>query len=84
MYVTLKRHYSTYHTQNAASRLDRFYIDKGLLPDLRSDDVCPVEFSNHCGYIISIRMPKIGIPFGRGLWKINNSVLEDAELSEQK
>ena len=41
---------------------------------LRSCDIVPCPFSDHCALLLSSSIPDV-IPPGHGLWKLNTSIL---------
>ena len=46
-----------------------------------SCDIVPFPFSDHCPVLFSFSIPDV-IPPGPGLWKLNISILQDAEYSK--
>ncbi|KAJ4427747.1 hypothetical protein ANN_25400 [Periplaneta americana] len=57
-------------------------MTQNLKSNLRGTDICPVAFSDHCGYIITLRIPRLPTPFGRGIWKLNTSILKEEDFKE--
>ena len=62
---------------NEASRIDYFLIPTDLLTSVVSSDIRPAQISRTSHLAVSLKL-KIGQQNrGSGLWKINNSVLQD-------
>ena len=61
-----------------ASRVDLFGVPYVWVPSVSSSDIVPCPFSDHCGVFLSVSVPDV-VPPGPRLWKLNTSVLEDAE-----
>ena len=61
-----------------ASRIDLFGVPYVWVPSVLSCDVVPCPFSDHCGVLLSVDVPDV-VPPGPGLWKLNTSILGDAE-----
>lgn len=73
---SLKVHRFTFHRNQSASRLDRFYASKELIGNVISCRTLPVVFSDHHCVILTLKIRKEQIaPRGRGYWKINPSFL---------
>ena len=58
-------------------RLDYFLISNSLLPFVQKADILPSCFSDHCPIILDIDFAKFSR--GRGFWKMNNSLLSEAD-----
>ncbi|XP_069828882.1 olfactory receptor 6N1-like, partial [Dendropsophus ebraccatus] len=66
----------TYHRGSCRSRLDRFYLKEEAVSFTVS--VVEVEFSDHCLILFSLNVSKTP-RMGRGYWRLNASLLEEAE-----
>lgn len=67
---------------NSASRLDRIYISRSLVPHLRTSELFATSFSDHKAYKIRCCLPNLGKPHGRGYWSIRAHVLNEENLEE--
>lgn len=67
---------------NSASRLDRIYISRSLVPHLRTSELFATAFSDHKAYKIRCCLPSLGRPHGRGYWSIRAHILNEANLEE--
>ena len=73
----------TFFTRTSQSRIDRFYISRSLQNAIHSVNVTPLVFSDHEGVKIQIAgQPKIRI-CGKGVWKVNSSILSDKEIKRE-
>jgi hypothetical protein len=70
----------TYVRTDVGARLDRFYVSKNLKENVRGAQVHVNSFSDHKSYITTIRLPHLSQRFGRGTWRINNSILDNREI----
>ncbi|XP_073499673.1 BTB/POZ domain-containing protein 19 isoform X1 [Phyllobates terribilis] len=69
----------TYHRGNCRSRIDRFYLKEEAVSSAVS--VVEVEFSDHCLILFSLNVTET--PWmGRGFWRLNSSLLEEAEIRQ--
>ena len=67
---------------SVASRLDTFLVFRSFSSSVSSCDIAPCVFSDHDFVFISFDLgssPRVG----PGVWKINNSLLEDESFCEQ-
>ncbi|KAJ4437581.1 hypothetical protein ANN_17726 [Periplaneta americana] len=73
----------TFRRQNGASRLDRFYITRTHSKCIYRIQVFPTPFSDHDCVLLSLQTD-ITLPiYGKGSWKLNNTLLHIPEISEQ-
>ena len=63
------------------SRLDKFLITKDLLPSVDKCDILPCPFSDHDCVFLAFDVPE-GIKYGPGVWKLNNSFLDDKDFCD--
>ena len=61
-----------------ASRIDLIGCPFAWVPYVSSVDILPCPFSDHCAISFSWALPS-SVPPGPGLWKLNLSVLDEAE-----
>ena len=61
-----------------ASRIDLVGVPYVWVPSVSSCEIVPCPFSDHCAVFLSVDVPDV-VPPGPGLWKLNTSILEDAE-----
>ena len=61
-----------------ASRIDLIGCPYAWVPYVSSVDILPCPFSDHCALSFSWALPNSVLP-GPGLWKLNLSVLDEAE-----
>jgi len=61
-----------------ASRIDLFGVPYVWVSSVSSCDIVPCPFSDHCGVFLSVSVPDVAPP-GPGIWKLNTSILDDAE-----
>lgn len=74
----------TFFRADSASRLDRFYVTPGFLPNVRNIRTVPVAFSDHMAVIMSFTVdPNYMCYRGRGYWKLNGSLLQDESISRE-
>lgn len=66
---------------STASRLDKFYISSSLIQFVSSSSIFPCCFSDHDSVDLVIDFPTRA-PQGPGLWKFNNSLLNDSDFCE--
>ena len=65
-----------------ASRLDTFLVARSLLPAVKSCIISPCVYSDHEFVFIDLTLD--GSPkFGPGVWKLNNSLLEDESYCDR-
>ena len=65
-----------------ASRLDTFLVPRGFVSSVLSCNIAPCVFSDHDFVFLSLALsnsPRVG----PGVWKINNSLLDDETYCEQ-
>lgn len=65
-----------------ASRLDTFLVPRGFISSVLTCDIAPCVFSDHDFVFLSLALsnsPRVG----PGVWKINNSLLDDETYCEQ-
>lgn len=72
----------TFFYPTGRSRLDRIYASSTLQGNIRQVQVLPVFFSDHCSYRCQILLPCQPSPRRRTIWKLNCSLLSDANLAE--
>ena len=67
----------TWQGANIASRLDRFYVSKSLIENLKNTEVLNCPFSDH--YFCTLTLENLNKikAFGPGYWKCNVSILND-------
>ena len=58
-----------------ARRLDYFFIDHSVKPFLLNCDMTHVSSTDHKAVVLSIKTDNF--PRGKGIWKLNESLLED-------
>ena len=63
------------------SHLDKFLITKDLLPSVEKCDILPCPFSDHDCVLLAFDVPE-GIKYGPGVWKLNNSLLDDEDFCD--
>lgn len=68
---------------NTASRLDRILITNSLKNGLRTANFAVTSFTDHKAYIIRIVLPNLGMPPGRGIWRLQPHVLDDPEVLDE-
>ena len=75
----------SFFRSSSASRLDRFYVSSHLVQHLKSSEMVPVPFSDHCIVTLSIQSPErlCSLPYGRGTWKLNSSLLHDPNVIKE-
>ncbi|KAJ4426115.1 hypothetical protein ANN_26924 [Periplaneta americana] len=66
----------TFHRQNNASRLDRFYINEAYTNDIYNVTVIPTPFSAQDCVLLSTITGTLPPLYGRSYWKLNNSLLQ--------
>ncbi|XP_066437523.1 uncharacterized protein [Eleutherodactylus coqui] len=69
----------TYYRGECRSRIDRFYLKEEAISSPVS--VVEVEFSDHCLILFSLNVAETP-RMGRGLWRLNSSLLEEAEIRQ--
>ena len=62
---------------NEASRIDYFLIQNDLLNSVISSDIRPAQISKTSHLSVSLKLKLGEQSRGSGLWKINNSILQD-------
>jgi exonuclease III len=72
---------TTWHSKSVHSRLDRFYVSKSLLCNVRECSIhpSPSTLSDHDLIVIKL-VPENSIQLGRGYWKCNNSIVLDSNF----
>lgn len=66
----------TFHRNEQASRLDRFYAPKEFMENVTSTSTLANAFSDHCAVTMKVKTSGEQLSLhGRGYWKINPSVL---------
>lgn len=73
----------TFHRGQAASRLDRIYVNKQLKDNILNAQVQPAVFSDHHALLVKIKVDNTIPPHGRGYWKLNESLLYDDKIKEE-
>ena len=73
----------TFHRQNSASRLDRFYITRNHIKDIYRIKVLHTTFSDHDCVCMSITKNNAIPTYGRSYWKLNEALLLLPEYSAQ-
>lgn len=67
----------TFHRQNMASRIDRFYLTQGMIQSVRHISVLPIPFSDHDSVIMKLTTDRALPLYGKGYWKLNSALLND-------
>ena len=67
---------------SVASRLDTFLVARSLLPSVKSCVISPCVFSDHEFVFIDLVLD-VSSKYGPGVWKLNNSLLEDESYCEK-
>lgn len=71
-----KQIYSLINRNNrGGSRIDRIYINKNNVSNVKTIKYKPIEFSDH--KLLEIDLTLDNTKWGKGKWKINNSILSD-------
>lgn len=67
---------------NSASRLDRFYVSRGIVEKTCDFDTKELSFSDHHAKLFKIKVNpnELGQISGKGIWKINSSFLNNDEI----
>ncbi|KAJ4427946.1 hypothetical protein ANN_23958 [Periplaneta americana] len=73
----------TFHRGQAASRLDRIYVNKQLKDNILNAQVQPAVFSDHHALLVKMEVDNTIPPHGRGYWKLNESLLYDDKIKEE-
>ncbi|KAJ4437550.1 hypothetical protein ANN_17695 [Periplaneta americana] len=73
----------TFHRGQAASRLDRIYVNKQLKHNILNAQVQPAVFSDHHALLVKMEVDNTIPPHGRGYWKLNESLLYDDKIKEE-
>ncbi|KAJ4446450.1 hypothetical protein ANN_13146 [Periplaneta americana] len=73
----------TYFRNNSASRLDRWYTNKGCQVDVQNIPNTSVPFSDHYCVIVSCRADYTTPPYGRSYWKLNSRLLHDEQAATE-
>ncbi|KAJ4434226.1 hypothetical protein ANN_22774 [Periplaneta americana] len=73
----------TFHRGQAASRLDRIYVNKQLKDNIINAQVQPAVFSDHHALLVKMEVDNTIPPHGRGYWKLNESLLYDDKIKEE-
>ncbi|XP_040275725.1 uncharacterized protein LOC120990904 [Bufo bufo] len=69
----------TFHQGNRRSRIDRFYLKEEAV--FSALEAVEVEFSDHCLIIFSLNVAETPC-MGRGMWKLNSSLLEEVTIRQ--
>lgn len=77
-----EQHRFTFHRGFSASRIDFWLIQEQLLGYIIEADIGPGVFSDHSMVSVDISFDK-NRKRGPGLWKFNNSLLQDTEFIEK-
>ena len=64
-----------------ASRLDTFLVSRDLSPHVQLCDILPCSFSDHDFVTLSVDLSNAA-RLGPGVWKLNNSLLNDADYNQ--
>lgn len=72
----------TFHCHNAAARLDRLYVSRGLLPHLAQCYAAPVALSDHRPVVLRL-LPLLPSTEGRGVRRVGVRFLADPDLEDQ-
>lgn len=72
-------------TGNYRARLDRMYIHESRCQMIKSAEIYPIPFSDHDLFVIDLitDFPDERPIWGRGLWKLNSSLLENPETMDR-
>ena len=83
IYHPQEREY-TWHRTNGqqASRLDMFWLSSSLLQTVKEVAIYPFFRSDHSYVFLRISLPSLP-ERGRGIWKLNSSLLKDEEFCQQ-
>lgn len=68
---------------NTASRLDRILVSNAMRLQLRTAHFAVTAFSDHKAYITRMALPNLGTPAGRGIWRLQPHILDDAEVMNE-
>ncbi|KAJ4446529.1 hypothetical protein ANN_13225 [Periplaneta americana] len=71
-----------FHRGQAASRLDRIYVNKQLKDNILNAQVQPAVFSDHHALLVKMEVDNTIPPHGRGYWKLNESLLYDDKIKK--
>ena len=66
---------------SVGSRLDKFLVSQSLLSFVSNCEIKPFCFSDHDIVFLTLRLDDLR-PRGPGLWKFNNSLLQDTNFTE--
>lgn len=72
----------TFIRNGSGARLDRIYVSKAMKADVVDIKSQNCSFSDHKAVILKIRLPNLGQPFGKGLWRLNDVVLSVDVVAE--
>ena len=70
----------THYTQHGASRLDRIYISRTLLPKKKHTELRATAFTDHFAVVIFMEGNATFTTRGRGFWKLNTNLLCDKQI----
>ncbi len=70
----------TFVRPGVGARLDRIYVSKNLKDNVRGTEIHVNSFSDHKSYTTTIKLPNLGQRYGRGIWRLNNSILDDQSV----
>jgi exonuclease III len=66
-----------HYTATRASRVDRIYATRNMMDKKQSTEICAVAFSDHLAVILHTKCLTTTTTWGRGLWKMNVSMLQN-------
>lgn len=67
----------TYRSASSASRIDRIYVSGNVSERVRTVELTPIAFSDHCALACNIKLNLNQFVIRKGTWRINNRILED-------
>ena len=71
-------------TTGVRTRLDRYYINEGIMKNVVSVKNVSCNVSDHLGVKIEFNeLPTLNFNLGKGLWKFNNSLLKDDNFCKE-
>jgi hypothetical protein len=71
----------THYSQTGASRLDRIYVSRALLPRKVGTVILPVAFTDHQTVVLSVEIGEIATWRNRGKWNMNPTMLRDESFT---
>ena len=69
----------TFTVGNYKARLDRIYTLKENIQDFQKYNIIATHFSDHDKIIIELKWNQKQIKWGKGLWKLNTTILQHEE-----